>query len=92
MKGFKKKTGILIMFMALLIILTMVASVQAQPYAITWWTVGGGGTSSGGSHVLSGTIGQPDAGVMSGGGYTLTGGFWGLGTLDMIYLPLIFKN
>lgn len=26
----------------------------------------------------SGTIGQPDAGVMSGGPFTLTGGFWSL--------------
>jgi hypothetical protein len=27
---------------------------------------------------LSGTIGQPDAGQMSGGNYTLTGGFWSI--------------
>ena len=41
---------------------------QAQPYAITWWTVdGGGGTSSGGGYTLMGTIGQPEAGVMTGG-------------------------
>ena len=26
----------------------------------------------------SGTIGQPDAGSMSGGNYTLQGGFWGV--------------
>lgn len=91
MKKIKKKTGIL--FMALLIILTMVASSHAQSYAIDWWTVdGGGGISSGGSHILSGTIGQPDAGVMSGGGYALTGGFWSLNPFNMIYLPLIIKN
>ena len=67
--------------------------VQAQPYAITWWTIdGGGGTSSGGGYSLSGTIGQPDAGVMSGGLYTLTGGFWGLEPIHLIYLPLILRN
>jgi hypothetical protein len=49
----------------------------AQP-TIDWYTVdGGGGTSTGGPFVVSGTIGQPDAGVMSGGSFTLFGGFWG---------------
>ena len=48
-------------------------------YSIDWWTIdGGGGTSSNGQYSLSGTIGQPDAGVMSGGGFTLVGGFWGI--------------
>lgn len=32
--------------------------------------------STGGEFELSGTIGQPDAGKMSGGDFTLTGGFW----------------
>jgi hypothetical protein len=39
---------------------------------------GGGGTSTGGVFTVSGTIGQPDAGTMSGGNYTLQGGFWGV--------------
>jgi hypothetical protein len=47
-------------------------------YTIPWSTIdGGGGTSSGGAYALSGTIGQPDASApLSGGVYTLTGGFW----------------
>lgn len=46
-------------------------------YAIDWSTLdGGGGTSTGGVYTVSGTIGQPDAGVMRGGAFTLTGGFW----------------
>jgi hypothetical protein len=46
-------------------------------YAIDWLTIdGGGGASSGGSFSLSATIGQPDAGTLSGGNYTLQGGFW----------------
>ncbi|HEY5909167.1 MAG TPA: hypothetical protein VJA21_01035 [Verrucomicrobiae bacterium] len=50
-----------------------------QSYSIDWWTVdGGGGTSTGGVYTVSGSIGQPDAGAMSGGNYTLTGGFWGV--------------
>lgn len=46
-------------------------------YEISWHTIdGGGGRSSGGDYALVGTIGQPDTGEMSGGGYTLSGGFW----------------
>ena len=42
------------------------------------WTNDGGGEmwSVGGGDELAGTIGQPDAGVMIGGDYELTGGFW----------------
>src|SRR2546427_1956811 len=55
------------------------AAVRAQNYSVDWFTVdGGGGTSSGGVYSLSGTIGQPDAGKLSGGTYTLDGGFWGI--------------
>jgi hypothetical protein len=51
----------------------------AQTYKIDWYTIdGGGGTSSGGQYTVSGTIGQPDAGKMTGGNYELTGGFWGI--------------
>ena len=51
---------------------------QAQSYNIDWFTVdGGGGVSSGGTFSLSGTIGQPDAGRLTGGSFALEGGFWG---------------
>ena len=55
------------------------ASAQTN-YSLDWWTIGGGGgTSTGGVYSVSGTIGQPDAGVtMSGGNYSVTGGFWSL--------------
>lgn len=52
---------------------------RAQSYDISWYKIaGGGGTSSGSNFTLSGTIGQPDAGVMSGGTYAISGGFWGI--------------
>src|SRR5690349_14300332 len=56
------------------------ASAPAQSYSADWSTIdGGGGTSTGGVYQVSGTIGQPDAGpTMSGGNYTLDGGFWSL--------------
>src|SRR5215813_12326001 len=52
---------------------------QAQNYSVDWYKVaGGGGTSTGGVYSVSGTIGQPEAGVLSGGNYNLVGGFWGI--------------
>jgi len=51
---------------------------EAQPIAITRWTVdgGGGGWVQNGAIVLAGTAGQPDAGILTGGRITLYGGFW----------------
>jgi cell division septation protein DedD len=48
------------------------------PYDLSWSTIDGGGHtfSTGGSYSLGGTAGQPDAGALSGGVYTLVGGFW----------------
>jgi hypothetical protein len=51
----------------------------AQNFALDWFTIdGGGGTSTGGVYSVSGTISQPDAGKMSGGNFTIDGGFWGI--------------
>ena len=51
----------------------------AQSYTIDWYKIaGGGGTSMGGVYAGSGTIGQPDAGHLSGGNYSINGGFWGI--------------
>ena len=53
---------------------------SGQTYSIDWYKVAGGGvTSTGGTYSVSGTIGQHDAsGPMTGGQYSLTGGFWSL--------------
>jgi hypothetical protein len=60
--------------------LLVTATGFAQPYSIDWHKIaGGGGTSTNGQFTLSGTIGQSDAGAaMSGGQYSVTGGFWSL--------------
>jgi hypothetical protein len=65
---------------ALLASLGLTFCASAQTYSIDWFKIsGGGGTSTGGVYAASGTIGQPDAGgAMSGGNYSLTGGFWSL--------------
>lgn len=55
---------------------TAVAMAQTGgPYDLSWHNIGPGGSASGGSYGLLGSIGQPDAATMSGGSYTLTGGF-----------------
>ena len=61
-------------------------------YAISWWTVDSGANVIGaGGYRLGGTIGQPDAGKSSAGGYTLTGGFWPgaaeIGQTSAMHLP-----
>lgn len=66
-------------------------------FDLKWNTVdGGGATSSGGGYLLSGTAGQPDAGLLVGGAYRLGGGFWGGGQVApalgfQYYLPLVLK-
>jgi hypothetical protein len=67
-------------------------------YDLSWWTVdGGGGGSSGGGYQLEGTAGQPDAGpLLTGGNYTMVGGFWGGGLAGVsfydVYLPLVTRS
>ena len=65
---------------AFALLLLPVLPAFAQTYSIDWYKVsGGGGTSTGGVYAVSGTIGQHDAGTpMTGGNYSLTGGFWAL--------------
>lgn len=75
-----KATFILRVAVALVVAAGGLNAVRAQSYSIDWSTIdGGGGVSTGGTYQVSGTIGQPDAGgPMSGGSYSLTGGFWSL--------------
>lgn len=59
-------------------------------YSIDWFTIdGGGGTSTGNVYSVSGSIGQPDAGMMSGGNYSLVGGFWGISVIQTPGAPLL---
>ena len=67
-------------------------------YDLTWNTVvGGGGVSRSGAYALGGAIGQPDAGSLNGGNYTLSGGFWQSQvnvepTAYRIFLPLVMSQ
>ena len=64
--------------LAALAALAVAAAPASAQYSISWYTVDGGGAtwSDGGVFRVGGTIGQPDANEMSGGVYTLKGGFW----------------
>ena len=63
---------------ALGILLAFTAIYASGGYTMNWATVdGGGGTfSTGDGYNLGGSAGQPDAGALSGGDYTLHSGFW----------------
>ena len=66
------------MLIALTITIFGLAPPAFGQFDITWFTVDSGGHtfSTGGSFQLGGTCGQPDAGVLTGGNFTLSGGFW----------------
>lgn len=68
-------------FLALRLALTglLALAPTARAYdPITWRSIDGGGMirATGGGYTLGGTIGQPDAGTLAGGGFKLGGGFW----------------
>lgn len=88
-----RQAGRILFALAALVLLTSVVLAQGG-YDISWFTVdGGGGSSSGGPYTLSGTAGQPDAGMLSGGTYALTGGFWPSPAPPpyAVYLPLVLR-
>lgn len=82
--------------MLLVLLLGLWAGIAAAQtggsYNLTWNTVDGGGWmfSTGGTYSLGGTIGQADAGTLSGGGYVLQGGFWSPPGY-LVYTPIVLK-
>jgi len=85
----------LILFSILVVALFGTSLAAIETFELNWWTVDGGGGmfSTAETYRLSGTAGQPDAGVLTGGGYTLGGGFWRGGEVSAqsyeVYLPLM---
>ena len=59
--------------------------------------IGPGGSGSAGIYAVSSSIGQPAAGEVSAGSYTLGGGFWGGGIIVpvqntfAVFLPLVLR-
>ncbi|MEJ2210547.1 MAG: hypothetical protein P8129_16125 [Anaerolineae bacterium] len=92
-----KKSSFFLVLLALLLLTLPVWAQSGGGYDLSWSTVDGGGYtfSSSGSYTLGGTIGQPDAGLLTGGNYALGGGFWGGGAVAAaqyrVYLPLVHR-
>lgn len=97
MKSMKHSLKWLHLVVVVCLILLMAASLSmaAGVLEINWWTVDGGGhVATGSTFVLSGTVGQPDAGyTLTGGDFAVAGGFWdGLESGEYtVYLPTIIK-
>ena len=93
----KKRRIAFLVIVAFLLLVGGAALAAPNDFSIPWWTVdSGGGTSQGGDYAVSGTIGQPDTSpLMSGGDYTVVGGFWG-GAMtppssNLVYLPMVLR-
>jgi hypothetical protein len=83
--------------LGVLLLLAGVALAQSGAYDVSWWTVDGGGAtfSHGGGYALGCTAGQPDPGLLAGGGYALRGGFWvgrAAAVTHTIYLPAVLRH
>lgn len=76
----------------LLLNLVLGMELRAQTYSLDWFKVAGGGaTSSNNQYSLSGTIGQQDASSpMTGGAYSLVGGFWAISAVQTPGAPTLF--
>ena len=74
----KHTTFTLQVVLGILTATALLAATGEPGFEMTRSTIDGGGViqGSGGGFELSGTVGQPDAGVMTGGEFNLSGGLW----------------
>ena len=73
------KAKLLSGIVAMLMLLGICTAQSGGGYELSWCTIDGGGIAfaTGGTFVLGGTVGQPDASnALTGGAFSLTGGFW----------------
>lgn len=82
----------------LLSLIGLASSARAAPqatYTLVQSYIGPSGSGSAGIYSISSSIGQPAAGEVSAGSYTLGGGFWGGGVIVPVqnhfevFLPLM---
>jgi hypothetical protein len=79
------KTSLLI----LIVFSLFSVAAPAQSYDLSWFTIdGGGNVSTGATYSVTGTIGQPDAGTLNGGSYSIIGGFWGFAGNSAATIPV----
>ena len=90
-----KKIGIILLVtLALLLAVATALAQTSGTFDLSWNNQPNGGAtfSQGGGYTLGATVAQPPAsGSMSGGGYSLTGGFWTGPYANYIYGPVVEK-
>jgi hypothetical protein len=97
-----KRTNLYLVLIAviLLSLMGLSSSARAAPqatYDLAKSSFGPGGSGSAGIYTVSSSVGQPAAGEVSAGIYTLGGGFWGGGIIVPVanhydlFLPLVLK-
>ena len=88
--------ALLVVFLAAAVALGHVGAAAAQTgggYDLSWNTTdnsGGITFATGGVYELGSTVGQADAGLSSGGAYSLNGGFWQRFVLN-VYVPVALR-
>jgi len=71
----KRWMGAVVLLLLLLVVFSVVLA-QTGQFDLPWHTIdSGGGESGGGDFALRAAIGQADASSLSGGDYTIDGGF-----------------
>jgi hypothetical protein len=90
-------SGVVCASLLLLPALATAVTVAADEGLARYVIAAGGGESSGGGFRVTGTIGQHDAGALSGGDLVLHGGFWQAGGVPLpasrtLYLPVMLKQ
>jgi hypothetical protein len=88
---------LIILFLTLTLLPSLLPALAQSggEYDLSWSTLdSGGGTSSNSEYSLTGVIGQPDAGVLAGGEYSLNGGFLinEVSPTHPVYLPLLLRG
>ena len=88
------KVYVITAIIALTLLFSAAAQAQNAGYELTGSVIAGGSLIDGGNYAMSGALGQADTGTLSGGDYSLGGGFFGGGvigggTRGSTYLPML---
>ena len=90
-----RKWAWVVLTLILVAALFSIVLAQTGQFDLPWHTIdSGGGESSGGDFAIQAAVGQPDASSMSGGDFTMSGGFLvapispDTGAID-VFLPLL---
>jgi hypothetical protein len=92
-----RKWALVALLLLLILVLFSVVLAQSGQFELPWHSINsGGGSSSGGKLALQAAVGQADSGSLSGGAFTVEGGFL-VSPLspesqqELVFLPLLRK-